>query len=1029
LDKNPPTDLVVKRMIVSVSMHTTKAIHILVRPNTTWLRGSSAMLLVPRRKRFLHVILFSILASLLFIGGVSTDTPSVIGQTRIGSLTLSKGENDVCSAVKDPHHDVAYFGTRTKPGIVVQVLLSYKSSYEYTLNEFRVYQTLTLNEGEDILTAAAFDPQWDIAYFGTYTGKVVQVVWGQGLHRGSSLDLQVQRVNCGVIDSDSTKDFAYFGAGGSTPYDARIVKVKIGPADWPLALVDTVNLNLNEGFPLSAVIDATKGFAYFGTSQGIVVKIRLSDFTRVDTISLNLGNDNELSSAVIDTVNGFAYFGTWEGKIVKIGLSDFTPAGTLTLQSGEKRLLSAIMDTNGFAYFGTETGIIVKVRLSDFTRVGALFLTNPSMIYAASAVIDADNGFAYFGADMSPGKIAKVSLSDFTYIDALTLSGSENNLRSAVIDSAEGSAYFGTETKPGIVARVRLSDFTRTGALTLNEGEDYITSAVFFTNNQFRTALFGTSTYPGRVVAVDLTNILTRQGACILNDNEGELQSAVIDSANHFAYFGTYSDPGIIVKVYASAAPSRWGALTLNPGEGRLTSAVIDTVNGFAYFGTNTDPGIIVKVRLSDFTRVGALTLNPGESYLMSAVIDAVNGFAYFGTRTQPGVIVKVRLSDFTRVGALTLNPGESYLRSAVIDTAKGFAYFGTTTDPGTIVKVRLSDFTRVGASAPTYGENRFSSAVIDSVNGFAYFGTSTQPGVVVKIGLDEPLTVMMTYKPYLVTSTKPTTVTTTYTTVTQFWVGTWQLKTAPIITTYTYTSFSPSYFRRMVTSTGMTTTTVTVLGVRGPFTVVTPFTTTYATAAVTMLPKPVTMTSTFMALTSMLSSVWKTFSGKGTATYVTYVVMEQTLTSTITVSYSTEAPPPSKGPCIIASAAYGSELAPDVQFLRTFRDKSVQATFAGTNFMNAFNRFYYSFSPAAALLVSESPILSQIVRALLYPLVAALRISSTVFDLLSFMPELAAVLAGILASTLIGAAYLAPPITILKLSTIRSKRKSNDYF
>jgi hypothetical protein len=973
------------------------------------------------------MILVSILASLLFIGSVSTETPTVNAQTRIGALTLSKGENNVCSAVKDPDHDVAYFGTRTKPGIVVQVLLSYKSSYEYTLSEFHVYQTLTLNEGEDILTAAVFDPHWDIAYFGTYAGEVVQVVWGAGLRRGSSLDLQVQHINCGVVDSDSTKDFAYFGT--STGNYASIVKVKIGPADWPLTLVDTLNLNLNEGFPLSAVIDPANGFAYFGTSEGIIVKIRLSDFTRVGTIPLNLGNDNELSSAVIDAVNGFAYFGTWEGKVVRVRLSDFTPAGILTLQPGEKRLLSAIMDTaNGFAYFGTETGIIVKVRLSDFTRVGALFLTNPTMIYAASAVIDADNGFAYFGADMSPGGIAKVRLSDFTYIDALTLARSEDNLRSAVIDSAEGFAYFGTDTKPGIVTRVRLSDFTRTGALMLNEGEDSITSAAFFTSGQgnFRTALFGTGTYPGRVVAVGLTNMLTRDGACILNDNEGDLESAVIDSANNFAYFGTYSDPGIIVKVYASAAPSRWGALTLNPGEGRLTSAVIDTINGFAYFGTNTDPGIIVKIKLSDFTRVGALTLNPGERYLMSAVIDAVNGFTYFGTRTQPGIIVKVRLSDFTRVGALTLNSGESYLRSAVIDATKGFAYFGTATAPGVIVKVRLSDFTRVGASAPTYGENAFTSAIIDVAKGFAYFGTQTQPGVVVKIGLDEPLTVMMTYKPYLVTSTKPTTVTTTYTTVTQFWVGTWQLKTTPTITTYTYTSFSPSYFRRMVTSTGMTTTTVTVPGVRGPVTVVTPYTTTYVTAAVSMLPKPATMTTTFMALTSVLTGGWQTFSGKGTATYVTYVVMQQTLTSTITVSYTTsESAPPPKGPCLIASATYGSELAPEVQFLRTFRDQSVQSTFAGTNFMKVFNSFYYSFSPTVASALAESPILSQMVRVLLYPLVAALRVSSTIFDGLSFMPELAVVLAGILASTLIGAAYLTPMVAVSKIKRKTSQNKN----
>src|SRR3989449_11640570 len=72
-------------------------------------------------------------------------------------------------------------------------------------------------------------------------------------------------------------------------------------------------------------------------------------------------------------------------------------------------------------------------------------------------------------------------------------------------------------------------------------------------------------------------------------------------------------------------------SLTLKPGETSLHSAVVDTANGFAYFGTSTSPGIVVKIRLSDFTRVGALTLNTGEDYLLSAVIDTASGFAYFG--------------------------------------------------------------------------------------------------------------------------------------------------------------------------------------------------------------------------------------------------------------------------------------------------------------------------------------------------------------------------------------------------------------
>jgi hypothetical protein len=130
---------------------------------------------------------------------------------------------------------------------------------------------------------------------------------------------------------------------------------------------------------------------------------------------------------------------------------------------------------------------------------------------------------------------------------------------------------------------------------------------------------------------------------------------------------------------------------------------------------------------------------------------------------------------------------------------------------------------------------------------------------------------------------------------------------------------------------------------------------------------------------------------------------------------------------CVIASAAYGSELAPEVQFLRIFRDQFVQSTFAGNNFMKLFNSFYYSFSPTAASVVAENPVLSQIIRLLLYPLIAALRISSTIFYALSFWPQFAVIASGTLASALIGAAYLTPPIAVLKIWRTLRERSGAD--
>jgi hypothetical protein len=98
--------------------------------------------------------------------------------------------------------------------------------------------------------------------------------------------------------------------------------------------------------------------------------------------------------------------------VVKVRLSDFTRVGALTLNSGEDYLRSAAIDPAGdYAYFGTSTspGEVVKVRLSDFTRVAALSL-NTGENYLYLAAIDPAGGYAYFGTDTTPGIVVRIDL-------------------------------------------------------------------------------------------------------------------------------------------------------------------------------------------------------------------------------------------------------------------------------------------------------------------------------------------------------------------------------------------------------------------------------------------------------------------------------------------------------------------------------------------------------------------------------------------------------------------------------------------
>ena len=77
-----------------------------------------------------------------------------------------------------------------------------------------------------------------------------------------------------------------------------------------------------ENYIQPAVIDPLNGYAYFGcyTTPGRVVKVRLSDFSVVETISFFAGAVGVVSS-VIDAAKGLSYWGcaTTPGRVVKVG--------------------------------------------------------------------------------------------------------------------------------------------------------------------------------------------------------------------------------------------------------------------------------------------------------------------------------------------------------------------------------------------------------------------------------------------------------------------------------------------------------------------------------------------------------------------------------------------------------------------------------------------------------------------------------------------------------------------------------------
>ncbi len=80
-------------------------------------------------------------------------------------------------------------------------------------------------------------------------------------------------------------------------------------------------------------------------------------------------------------------------------------------------------------------------------------------------------------------------------------------------------------------------------------------------------------------------------------------------------------------------------------------------------------------------------------------------------------------------------------------------------------------------------------------------------------------------------------------------------------------------------------------------------------------------------------------------------------------------------GGCLIATATFGSELAPQVQQLRELRDSTILSTKSGVAFMTGFNQLYYTFSPTIADFERENPIFKEIIKLTITPMLTSLSI------------------------------------------------------
>ena len=133
-----------------------------------------------------------------------------------------------------------------------------------------------------------------------------------------------------------------------------------------------------------------------------------------------------------------------------------------------------------------------------------------------------------------------------------------------------------------------------------------------------------------------------------------------------------------------------------------------------------------------------------------------------------------------------------------------------------------------------------------------------------------------------------------------------------------------------------------------------------------------------------------------------------------------------SRSGCIIATAAYGSEMTPEVSYMRHVRDEKIGSNQAGRYLVNDWNLFYYSWSPPIAELLAGSRELQYTFRILLLPVIAVVHSTAFIYDVtMSINTEFASVAAFLFAGVSSIAIYILTPLFICR-SICRKRSKSH---
>lgn len=119
---------------------------------------------------------------------------------------------------------------------------------------------------------------------------------------------------------------------------------------------------------------------------------------------------------------------------------------------------------------------------------------------------------------------------------------------------------------------------------------------------------------------------------------------------------------------------------------------------------------------------------------------------------------------------------------------------------------------------------------------------------------------------------------------------------------------------------------------------------------------------------------------------------------------------------CLVATAAYGSDMAPEVACMRHVRDEMIGSSRIGGLLVGGWNAFYYSWSPSVAEIITENSQVAPIFRFMLIPLVWTIHVTAFTYAVLACVDvSLASVISFLVAVSLSLLSYvIIPSLTLV---------------